>query len=406
MRRLIACALAIAIPSATIPGLARGDGIGVIAAGTAEPERSAAAMADAITGRSARTVEDAIGEARRAIAAGAVPIEVMRAFRRVRDQIDEGWRAYLRVAVELSAARLATARTAAENLLALPGGTELYADAALRLGAVLGHLGRAAESQAVLTLAIALDPDRPVTLAEFSPDVVDAVAAARAAPVAMHRVRVETSPAGALVRIDGKDVGRAPVIVELGHGQHVVVARSPLHEAATRGFHVTGDSTVELELVRDRDAVRLAEGAQLGVDEAAAQALVDTAVRYADLDEVVIVADTVRRGSPALLVQRCARLPVRCSAVAEIGYADRRGLAAAARSAWQAVLTAELRYPPTVLTERGGALAPGGGCQLCRSPWLWTGVGAAVVIGAAITWGIVSASKPAPIVGVDGNQWR
>ena len=41
--------------------------------------------------------------------------------------------------------KLAHARTEAEALLALPGGGELYADAALRLGAVLGHQGRTAE---------------------------------------------------------------------------------------------------------------------------------------------------------------------------------------------------------------------------------------------------------------------
>ncbi|MGE0872464.1 MAG: PEGA domain-containing protein [Kofleriaceae bacterium] len=406
MRRLIACALAIAIPSAAVPRIASSDGIGVIAAGTYDPRSAASAMAEAMAGRSDRIVDDAIGEARRALAAGAVPIDTMRAFRRVREQIDEGWRAYLRVAVELAASRLAGARSEAENLLALPGGAELYADAALRLGAVLNHLGRTAEAQMVLALSIALDDARPITLAEFSPDVIDAVAAARAAGVASHRVRIATDPAGALLRVDGKDVGRAPVVLELGHGQHVVVARSPLHEPGTRGIQVTGDTTIELSLVPAHDAIRLTEGAQLGVDEATAQALVDAAVRFADLDEIVIVADTVRRGSPALLVQRCANRPARCSAIAEIGYPDRRGLPAAARSAWQAVLAAELRYPPTVLSERGGTLTASSGCKLCRSPWLWTGLGAAVVVGAAITWAIVAASKPAPIVGVDGSQWR
>ena len=98
----------------------------------------------------------------------------------MREQIDEGWRAFLRVQVDFAASRLATARTDAEALVALPGGAQLYADAALRLGAVLGHLGRTAEAQAILALALALDPDRPITLAEFSPDVVAAVDAVRA----------------------------------------------------------------------------------------------------------------------------------------------------------------------------------------------------------------------------------
>ncbi len=118
----------------------------------------ASALARATGGHSARVVEDAVGEARAAHAGGAVPAEALAAFRRVRDVVDEGWRAYLRVTVEVAASRLTTARTDAEPLVALPGGAELYADAALRLGAVLDHLGRTQDAQAVLALALALDP--------------------------------------------------------------------------------------------------------------------------------------------------------------------------------------------------------------------------------------------------------
>ncbi|MEJ7600315.1 MAG: hypothetical protein WKG01_20565 [Kofleriaceae bacterium] len=167
--------------------LARGagaDGSGVIAASTTDRGTVATAMVAAMQGRAGRIIGDAVGEARAAVAAGAVPVETLARFRRVRSLIDEGWSAYLRVAVEVAALRLASARTEAEPLVALPGGAELYADAALRLGAVLGHLGRTAESRAVLALALALDPERPITLAEFSPDVVAMVDQARAAPAA------------------------------------------------------------------------------------------------------------------------------------------------------------------------------------------------------------------------------
>jgi hypothetical protein len=119
------------------------------------------------------------------------------------------------MAVEVAAARLATARTDAEPLVALPGGPELYADAALRLGAVMDHLGRTEDAQAMLALALALDPERPITLAEFSPDIVDAVAATRAAPGARDRVAITTSPPGAAIRVDGEDVGRAPIELQL-----------------------------------------------------------------------------------------------------------------------------------------------------------------------------------------------
>jgi len=397
-----ACAIAIAAPRA-----AGADGAGVIAANGPDRAAVAEAMARALAGAGrGRVAADAIADARAALAAGAVPAEELARFRSVREQIDAGWREYLRVAVESAQLRLAGARTEAEVLLALPGGPEVYADAALRLGAVLGHLGRKAEAQAVLALALALDPDRPLTLAEFSPDVLDAVEAAKRAPAPIRRLRIATTPPGALVRVDGADVGRAPVDVEVVRGQHVVVARAPLLRAAVRGVVVEdAAASVALELLPDEDEQRLAAGAARGLAEPAAQALIDAALRFADLDEVVVVADTTRRGAPTLLVQRCAGAPARCSAVVELGYGDRAGLAAAAREAWEAARAGELRYPPVVLGDRGGR--PGGPerCRLCRSPWLWTGVGVAVAAGIALTISVTSSARPAPVVGVDPSQF-
>ncbi len=403
VRVLIACALIIAIPCT-----ARADGAGVIAvtAGRApDTDRTAAAsaMALAMTGRAGRIVEDAVGEARAALAGGAVPIEVMPRFRRVRDQVDEGWRAYTRVAVEVAAQRLAAARTDAEALVALPGGAELYADAALRLGAVLNHLGRKTEAQAILSLALALDPERPITLAEFSPDVFEAIDAARAAPVALKQVRITSQPSGALIRIDGRDVGRAPLDVQVTRAQHLVIARAPLHHATVQGIAIDA-TAVEVELPRDEEAARISAGAQQGLGDAAASELIAGTLRYADLDEVVLVAATVRRGGPTLLVQRCAGTPARCSAVVDVGYGDRSGLAAAARTAWDAARVGDLRYPPTVLGEHDGQVDDGK-CKLCRSPWLWTGVGAVVIAATIVTIAVVSGSQPPPIVGVDGSLY-
>jgi hypothetical protein len=377
------------------------DGAGVIAASSRERAAVAAAMADAMTARARRVVPNSINDARAAIVAGAVPVDVMARFRRVREQVDEGWRAYLRVAVEFAGQRLASARTEAEPLVALPGGIEVYADAALRLAAVLDHQGRKAEAQAVMALALELDPERPITSTEFSPDVALLVDTVRALPVVTQRLKITSSPAGAAVFVDGKDRGRAPVELEVARGQHVVVARLPQHHAAVRGIAVTGDDAVQLELEADPEAVRLAGGAVLGMPEPAQQELVDAALRYADLDEVVVVAETTRRGGPALLVQRCAgSAPARCSAVVEIGFGDRSGLAAAARSAWDAVRAGELRYPPSVLGERDGVVPPKRWCELCRSPWLWTGVGAALVVGTVVTLVVTSSSRPPPVVGV------
>ncbi|HEY5946309.1 MAG TPA: PEGA domain-containing protein, partial [Kofleriaceae bacterium] len=283
----------------------------------------------------------------------------------------------------------------------------LYADASLRLGAVLGYLGRTAESQAILALAVALDPERPITLAEFSPDVVAAVDAVRAQTRPTRSVRIASSPAGAAISVDGKELGRAPLHADLGIGQHVVVARVAQYQARALAVAVD-DSTseVEVELEADVGWARLAEGAMIGATDARAQELVDAASRFADLDEVVLVADSEQRGGPTLLVQRCAGLPARCTAVIEIGYADRSGMTAAAREAWQAARAADLRYPPSVFGDpRATGKRGGAGCKLCRSPILWGGVGVAAVVATVAIIAIVSSSRPPPVVGVDQTQF-
>ena len=384
---LVACAIA-------WPQIAAADGVGIVAA---PAER--AALVEAIGDRG-RVVADAVAEARAAIGAGAVAVDVMPRFRRVRETIDEGWAAYLRVSVDFAASRLAAARTEAETIAALPGGIELYADASLRLGAVLGHLGREAESHAALALALALDPDRPVTLAEFSPDVVDAVDAVRALPVVMQRTHIATEPADAIVSVDGKEVGRGPVELDLPRGQHLIVARAPLYHALARAVAIDeGASALRLELEHDDDAVALAAGPGGGD----ARALVEAVLRFAELDEVALAVGDERRGAPALLLQRCAGLPATCTAVTEIGYAEPGGLVAAGRAAWQSATTAELRYPPTVFGERGRPHDPHR--PLWKNPYVWGGIAVAVVVGTIAVIAIASSSTPTPIVGVDPGKY-
>jgi len=400
-QRAIAGALAALVAART----ARADGIGVIAAGTGDDRAAlSAALVEAITagGPRGRVVGDAVGEARAALAAGAVPATTLVRFRRVREMVDDGWRAFLRVQIDFAQNRLAAARTEAEALVALPGGAELYADAALRLGAVMQYR-RIAEAPAVLALALALDPARPITLAEFSPDVVDAVAAVRAAPATVQQLRVATRPAGAIVSIDGKDVGAAPIEREVARGQHLVVARAPLHHPAVQGIVVDGPAAVELALDADDDAARLAAGAEPGLPEAAEQRLVDAAVAFADLDGVVIAAVTDRRGGLALVAQRCGGAPARCTPPAEIGFGDRAGLAAAAREAWRIVQGGALGDPPRVLGDVQRRPASSG-CELCRNPLLWTGVGAAVLTTVVII-AVTAASRPPPVLTVHGSDF-
>jgi len=390
----ITCAIAFAARSAAA------ERIGVIALG----DRNVATAMAATSGGA----PDAVGDARAAIAGGAVPIAALEQLRHVRDEIDEAWRAYLRVQLDFAQSRLAAARTAAESLVALPGGEALYADAALRLGAVLGHAGRAAESQAILALALALDPDRPITLAEFSPDVVDAVDAVRAQAARPTReLAVTTEPPGADLTIDGKPAGRSPVRVPLAVGQHVVVARMPLFHARAQAFAVD-DATGPLALTLDRDDdwTRLAVGPETGMADTATVTLTEAALRYADLDAVILVAETDRRGGPTLLVQRCAGIPARCTAIVELGYESTSGLPAAARAAWAAVRTADLRYPPSLFGDAritGARVAHH--CSVCRSPWLWTGVGVAAVVATVAIIAVATSSKPPPVVGVNPGSF-
>jgi hypothetical protein len=388
-----------------IPALrgAHAEGIGVIAGGAGRDDRAAVAAAVvAAIGARGRVVGDAVGEARAQLAAGAVPVAMLARFRHVRGMIDDGWRAYLRVQIDFAHRRLAAARTEAEALVALPGGTELYADAVLRLGAVLQHR-RIADAPAVLALAIALDPERPITLAEFSPDVVEAVEAARRAPAALQRVHVATTPPGAIVSIDGKQLGGAPLDAQVPRGPHLVIARAPLHRAAVQGVLVDGPAAVALALERDDAAARLAGGAAPGIAEPAEQALVDAAMQFADLDEVLVAALSDRRGGPTLVVQRCAGLPARCTAVVEVGFGDRAGLAPAAREAVLATQAGVLRDPPSVIGAIERRASPPG-CRLCRSPLVWSGVGAAV-LGAVIAIVVTSGAKPPPVVTVDGHDF-
>jgi hypothetical protein len=400
----IACVVAIAW-SAT----ARADGIGVIAASSEPADRAgvAAAMAAAVGQGTPRVVEDAVGVARAGVAAGAVPVAILEKFRRVQTAIDEGWRAFVRVQVELAASRLAVARTDAEALVTYPGGNVIYADASLRLGAVLAHLGRTAESQAALTLGLALDPERPISLAEFSPDVVAAVDAVRTLGRPVRAVKLTSEPPGASITVDGKDVGTAPISVALGVGQHVVVARHPLHAPRALATSVNDTTTeIALELAPDPAWSQLAGGATLGLPDRDAQQLVDASLVYADLDEVVLVVETRRRGGGVLLAQRCAGLPARCTAVVEVGHGDASGRAAGAREVWSTLRTADLRYPPSVLADKrldGGPVDDR--CKLCRSPVLWVSVGAAVAVGTVVAVVLLSGSRPPPVVAIDPSQY-
>ena len=417
--RGLSIALTIAMTIAII-GHASAGGIGLLVVAPRDQRPAVeAAMADAMRG-GPRVASDALGDARLAEASGAVAADQMFRFRRVREQIDEGWRAYHNVQNDFATSRLVAARQDAESALALPGMTALYADASLRLGAVLASLGRTAEAHDAIALALALDPERPITQLEFSPEVVATVDAVRAQPRPTRPVHITSEPPGAVVNIDGRDAGRAPLTAELAIGQHVVIARAPQFSpraqalaiaspalpgkaAPPHGAESIDDKTGELAITLDHDdaAADLAAGVDVGTADRAAQVVTDRVLELVDLDEVVLVAATDRRGGPTLLIQRCAGAPARCTAVVELGYADRSGIAAAARSVWQSARAADLRYPPSLFGDpRLTGNIEEHRCKLCRNPYVWAGVAVVAVAATIAIIVAVSSSHPPPILDV------
>ena len=154
--------------------------------------------------------------------------------------------------------------------------------------------------------------------------------------------------------------------------------------ARRRSRSTTAPSAIALALERDDDCgARSRSAPSAACPTRPRRALVDAALRFAELDEVVLVADTDRRGGPTLLVQRCAGAPARCTAVVEIGYGDAAGSRRPRARRGRPSRAAELRYPPSVLGDPRvtGRRVVAHHCEVCRSPWLWGGVGAAAVIG-------------------------
>jgi hypothetical protein len=395
---------AIAIGVCALAGVVRADTIGAIPIAAPRSPVGAAELGRALeqagAGAGDRVVLDPVARAQAAIAAGAVTVDELARFRRVGEVATEGWRAYLQVAADFAAARLGAARRDAEDLLALDGGVEVYADLSLRLGAVLDQLGQKGDAALAFRLAAALDPGRAVTTAEFSPDVVAAFDAARAAKVPTALVTIRSEP-GAQIEIDGRAVGPAPTQGQLAVGPHVVVARAPGHRARGVAFAVPPEGTL-VEVALDPDGAPLV--VDVGApDEIAAQSI-DAAQVYGEVDGVVLAAVIARGGGTALLGQWCSGAPVRCTPVVEVGFGGGE-LALAATRMWQTLRDARAaaRYTPS-LPRDPRLVSSGHGddrCHVCRSPWLWGGVGAAVIAAGATIAIVAGGGAKQPVVTVD-----
>ncbi len=331
---------------------------------------------------------------------GAVLAVRLDGFRRARQLAHEGWRAYLAVEAAFAASRLAEARRVAARIVDLPGGLELYADLTLRLGVVLLHLQRSAEAAVLFRLARRLTPERLVTPSHYSPSVVTAYNEAARAPQ-VTRVLVRASVPGAMIQVDGKDAGPSPARLRIEVGQHVVVARAKGFASATVALAVgPGPPTIRIQLEREAFASAVRAGATslaVGTGERDAHRSVEGLLTYGELDGVLLVAAVWRRGAPALLGQLCRSVPVRCSAVVELGYPRTAALSKASRALWDSLsrVAGRVRFPPTLPSDarltrgesRPGAPVSGGTVRRrwWKSQWLWAGVGAAsVAVGATM----------------------
>jgi hypothetical protein len=409
----------------------------VPAAGAPESPAQLLAAAAALDGGAGKrgavtVVGDGVALARAARSRGAVAAAQLATMARVIDAGAEGWRAYLQVAVPFAASRLGKARSDAELLLPLSGGLELYADLSLRLGAALLSLGRVEEAEDALALSAAIDPEREVSLVEFSPDIVEAVARARKRQAPAAQLVIETPGlTGAAIEVDGVQVQKSSALpgpqggaaiaptsppsqlsgaassrlrLTVPRGQHVVVVRHRGYEDAAQAVRVPAEGAeVVLQLSPDRGALALASPLA-GMSEEQATNLLESVLTFAEADEVLFLAASSRRGAQTLLAQRCGT-GLRCTAVVEIDYA-RPGLPAALREAWSTVGRGELRYPPSLPSDSRvlpSRTAGGDGrCRLCRSPWLWAGVGIAVT--STILYFALSEEDP-PVLIVDPGDF-
>lgn len=414
MSRLsVALALVAALASGGTAAPTRRVAVVAVAEGPAQAERLLDAGRGLGTG-DLEVVGDGPALARAARARGAVAAEQVRQLAAVSAAGAEGWRAYLQVALPYAASRLAKARGDAEPLLPLPGGLELYADLSLRLGAVLLALERREEAEEALALARTLDPARELSLVEFSPDIVEAIGRVTARPRATATLTVTTpGVAGVQLELDGQLVGvtaargAAPptLAISLAHGQHVILARRAGYEPAAQALRVEGAAAVTLQLAPDRLSKALTQPLP-GLSEEAASALAEAVITFADVDETLWLAQTTRRGAPALLAQRCDARP-RCTAVVEVGFLD-PGLPSALRAAWAQLSRGELRYPPTLPSDSRLTMPRISGgesrCRWCRSPWLWGSLGVALV-GSAVLIAALAADTPPPILIVDPGDF-
>lgn len=341
------------------------------------------------------------------IRAGAVPTAVLGDFTRARAGLRAGWQAFVAADIDIARDHLQQALTAAERVLGLQGGALLYADISLRLAAVLMQRGARDEALVALAAVRALDPGRPVTLSNYAPDVVDAYRELAPDASARHQVSIDGQPGDARVYLDGRSLGPAPVSLELSPGAHALVVDKPGYQRYGRIWHVDAEhreAVFALEPEPHAAAlVALALPVAGGLDaKDVTDALTGLAVYDGDRP-VLLLASVWRADRPALVGQRCRGVPIRCTAAVETRYPEPADSARAVGELWAQLTDRALDGEPVVASDhtlwparrveptrrrrpRARADDRRKRCRLCRSPWLWAGIGAALATTGTVLW--------------------
>ncbi len=356
---------------------------------------------------------------------GAATVSSAALLARLRQETAQSWRAYLSVSLDTAATGLSTVVRAALPLTVNAAGRDLFVDALLRLGIVtLQRNDSSAEAKQAaqdgMALALRLDPDRTLSLSEFSPDVVALVDAARAAPIETANLRIRSAVAVHLT-LDGRPLGALPAHVirswPVARGVHVLIVADGVRRPQPRLIEVgRNGALVDLQPEADAVAETLRRDATRYTSGRDADDLLQALAVIGNASEAVLVVATWKRGGPALVAQRClfaaatatqlvpGNGPFFCHPPVEVGW-DGSGqrldatvdellrtvdqAATPTTAAPIAIVTEPSARPPSVTTS----------CQWCRNKWVWAGIGAALVAGAASVYLLAGSHDPvAPII--------
>jgi len=397
MRRALPTALVLA--SALMSAGAQAERVGLVVrvpdASPASKQELLASLAAAGARAGHEIVRAPFAVARAALERGAVARARLVEFSRAQQIAAEGIRAYESADLSFAASRLVEARRVALGVADLPGGVELVAEFSLRLGAVRLDLGheRARED---LRLAARLTPERPVTTAEFKPDLVRAFEEARAAAPRPLILQVTESAPDARVVVDGGEEHPLPWQTELSPGLHIVSVSAPGHSPLATMVDLQRNETFASTLDRDAERAAIDQGQaslSIGTSEKQAATTAEALMRFGELDALIVASVVWRGGSAALLAEWCTGVPARCSRAIELRYGA-GALDSAARSAWEELPALEGSLPPGLMTDArvvSPEAGPGRAAVTTATHWserpvVWAGaaVGAAVVIAASV----------------------